>query len=227
MSPAATQKNMRRTTIAIASLGALTVVSLAVSMIALALEAGPGSRSFRNTSDAMEPALLAGDLFTFRPITARTIPALRRGALIVHASPPDPDKQFVKRIVARPGDTVRMESGVLHLNGTLVKEPYAWRADPAADPVWDEFKWQNAYLVRSPEDTGSAYHPSRNTWGPLAVPAGHYFVLGDNRDSSLDSRYWGLLPFADVLGTPRRVYFSRNPKTGAVRWSRMGHSLSE
>jgi signal peptidase I len=100
--------------------------------------------------------------------------------------------------------------------------------EPETDPVWDEFRWQNDFLVRS-AGAAIAYHPSRNNWGPLVVPQEQYFVLGDNRDNSLDSRYWGFVPDSLVRGTPLIVYYSFTPDsvTAApwltrIRWGRVG-----
>jgi signal peptidase I len=169
----------------------------------------------------MEPSLLAGEYFTVRPMTRDRVAVLEPGSLVAHAFPPDPSKQFVKRIVGVPGDTLLMESGHLMRNSHLVSEPYAWHGDSTVDPVWDDFLWQARYLL--PSVASSRYKASRDNWGPLLVPANVYFVLGDNRDNSLDSRYWGFLPFEDVRGMPARIYWSQDPETHAVRWSRIGH----
>jgi signal peptidase I len=171
----------------------------------------------------MDSTLLAGEYFTLRPIASNDVATLKEGALVMHAFPPDPSKQFMKRIVGVPGDTLQMEKGVLHRNSRTVSEPYAWHVDPAADPTFDDFDWQREYLATSAAP--SSYRPSRDNWGPLLVPRNAYFVLGDNRDNSLDSRYWGFVPFDAVIGTPRRIYWSQDPATHAVRWKRIGHRL--
>jgi signal peptidase I len=140
----------------------------------------------------------------------------------------DPAVDFVKRVVGLPGDTVGMIDGVLQRNGRSVKERYTSHTEPGSDPAGEEFRWQQQYLVR-PAKALPSYHPSRNNWGPIVVPPRHLFVLGDNRDNSLDSRYWGFVPDSMVKGRPLLVYFSYAPDSSSrvafltnVRWRRLG-----
>ena len=156
---------------------------------------------YRNPGPGMEPTIRAGQEVraVFFPDTTIAAAEVQRGELVVHAFPPDTSRRFIKRVVGLPGDTLAMAQGVLHVNGTPVTESYAYRDEPAVDPAVPEFDWQRAYLVAAARDTAAKYVASRNTWGPLVVPAGQYFVLGDNRDHSLDSRYWGFLPLRHVL----------------------------
>ena len=93
-------------------------------------------------------------------------------------------------------------------------------------------RWQRDYLVRTASASSLSYHPSRNNWGPLVVPLRHYFVLGDNRDNSLDSRYWGFVPDTLVRGQPLLVYYSYAPDTSEsfpwltqIRWTRIGSRI--
>ena len=145
--------------------------------------------------------------------------------------PKDRTKNFVKRLVGLPGDTLAMRDGILIRNGVALAEPYVTHSDPEADPVWDEFRWQSDFLVRT-ADAAVGYHPSRNNWGPLIVPSGNYFVLGDNRDNSLDSRYWGFVADSLVRGQPLVVYYSYDPDGAVkldwltrVRWKRFGEMI--
>ena len=164
--------------------------------------------------------------------------------------PSDPSKNFVKRLVGLPGDTLAMRDGVLCVNGAPQREQYVMHTEPGADPSYEEFRWQRDYVVRTaaaavfggsrpdaPVELAPAVrpgrnpgeHPSRNNWGPLIVPADRYFVLGDNRDNSLDSRYWGFVPdtllrgrrSSSITATPRTAR-ARFPGSPRVRWSRLG-----
>lgn len=195
--------------------------------------------AFKIPSGSMEGTLLVGDFLLVNklvygaevPFTGKRLPAVRtpaRGDVIVFQWPSDPTKNFVKRLVGVPGDTLSMTEGVLSRNGVRLQESYVRHTDPGVDPAGDEFRWQRDYLIRSAE-ASVAYHPSRNNWGPLVVPPKHLFVLGDNRDNSLDSRYWGFVPDSLVRGTPMVVYYSYVPDSSAqldfltrVRWHRLG-----
>jgi signal peptidase I len=158
------------------------------------------------------------------------LPALhapRRGDVIVFTYPVDPRLNYVKRIVGIPGDTLAMRDAELIRNGRPVSEDYIQRTPSEPDQSDDDFRWQKAYLVGNAAVEN--YHPSRNNWGPLVVPAHDYFVLGDNRDNSSDSRYWGFVADSLVRGQPLVVYYSYAPDTGdkldwltRLRWKRFG-----
>ena len=173
-------------------------------------------------SGSMEPTLLLGDYFTSSRLgSTRTAGTLGRGDVVIFLFPDDTTKQFVKRVIGLPGDTIAMKDAVVTVNGRPLREPYATMAD-SVDPVSDDFRWQRRFVVATaPRDT-SRYVASRNNWGPLLVPPNHYFVLGDRRDESLDSRYFGFVPASEIIGHVRRVYFSRD-SAGHIRWSRIGH----
>ncbi|MEO8946326.1 MAG: signal peptidase I, partial [Gemmatimonadaceae bacterium] len=176
---------------------------------------------YKIPSASMQRTLLVGDFLVVDkmiygpviPFTHYRLPGFRqprRGDVIVFKWPVHPDENFVKRVVGVPGDTLLMHNGVLQLNGHALKESYVTHTSSDADMAAEEFRWQRDYLVRSARASGT-YWPSRNNWGPLVVPARDLFVLGDNRDNSLDSRYWGFVPDSLVRGRPMFVYYSYRP----------------
>jgi signal peptidase I len=194
--------------------------------------------AFKIPSGSMEGTLLVGDFLLVNkmvygaevPFTGKRLPAIREpayGDVIVFQWPDDPTKNFVKRLVGLPGDTVAMERGLLVRNGATQVEDYTRHIDPNYDPAADDFAWQRTFLVPGSHE-GRPYRPSRNNWGPIIVPAHQYFVLGDNRDNSLDSRYWGFVPDTLVRGSPLIVYYSYAPDSASalswlthVRWKRL------
>lgn len=198
--------------------------------------------AFKIPSGSMEHTLLVGDFLLVNklvygaevPFTHARLPRLqepRRGDILVFEYPEDRTKNFVKRLVGVPGDTLAMHDGVLYRNSQSLREGYVQHTDPGTDPVGEEFRWQRNYLVRMAGAT-SAFPPSRNNWGPLVVPEGNYFVLGDNRDNSLDSRYWGFVPDSLLKGRPVVIYYSYSPDTTQglawltrIRWSRLGERV--
>lgn len=198
--------------------------------------------AFKIPTGSMERTLLVGDFLLVNkavygariPFTGKRLPALEvpeRGDVVVFEYPVDPTKDFVKRLIGLPGDTVEMRDGVVWLNGRMQDEPYVVHVKPGTDPANEEFRWQREFLVRSAQ-ASVGYRPSRNNWGPLVVPEGKYFVLGDNRDDSSDSRYWGFVPQSAVKGRPLFVYysyerdtFSRAPWVTNVRWMRVGELI--
>jgi signal peptidase I len=195
--------------------------------------------AFQIPSGSMERTLLAGDfLFVNKAVYGAQIPGIgtrlpafstpHRGDVIVFSYPKDPTLNYVKRVVGVGGDTLAMRSGRLFVNGERQVEPYVLRTDSLHDNEAADFAWQRDYLAASPE-TRWHYRATRNTWGPILVPAGKYFVLGDNRDNSLDSRFWGFVDQAAIKGRPLLVYFSYDRATAArlpwltdIRWSRLG-----
>src|SRR4051812_5776609 len=196
--------------------------------------------AFRIPSGSMENTLLIGDfLFVNKalygaevPVIHRRLPAVReprRNDILVFDSVEEEGLKVVKRLIGMPGDTLSMENEELYRNGQRVNEPYAVHSDPtrSEDPIQRAKmrEWQLPHLVhRDP----SAYQPDLQEWGPIVVPPDSFFMMGDNRDSSYDGRYWGFLPRKNVRGKPLVVYFSYDPSSWralpfltAVRWSRL------
>jgi signal peptidase I len=195
--------------------------------------------AFSIPTSSMEGTLLVGDFLLVNkvlygaevPGTDWRLPALRepeRGDVVVFQPPHDPNRNYVKRVVGLPGDTLAMQEKVLRLNGEAQDEAFARHIDRRGDPVHPDMAWQSDHLVAA--RPRRPYAPSRDTWGPLVVPQGQYFVLGDNRDNSEDSRYWGFVERRDIMGQPWVVYLSM--KTGEeqgilrrIRWNRVLHRV--
>lgn len=198
--------------------------------------------AFKIPSGSMEGTLLVGDFLLVNklvygaelPFSGRRLPALRtptRGDVIVFEFPEDRTKNFVKRLVGVAGDTLAMRDGVLYRNGQQVDERYVKHEDASSDVATDAFRWQRHHLLASASPVGSN-PPSRNNWGPLVVPERNYFVLGDNRDNSLDSRYWGFVPDSLMKGRPMVIYYSYSPDSSGglawltrIRWNRIGERV--
>ena len=210
------------------------------------------AEAFRIPSGSMEPTLLVGDwLFVNKlrlgphiPFTSHSLPGYaipKRGDVVVFISPPQdatirisPDQvtpTLVKRIVGVAGDTLLMRDGQLTVNGIDVPSPNSFVLPAAiAEQPQAIFTWQHRIEVRGSRFGPPVPAPSLHEWGPLVVPTGTFFMMGDNRDNSVDSRYYGPVPRANLRGTPMFVYYSYDPERGvdyvraatAIRWSRLG-----
>jgi signal peptidase I len=202
-------------------------VAILAADLALGGPFGPVRRylihPFRMPSSSMEPTILVGDYFFVSELpSARRAPP--RGAIVVFESQTQPGVSVIKRVVALPGDTVAMSKGVLYRNGQAVSEPYVRHVDSiAASKVLPDSLWQIALLVSGGR---TDYAPTPNDWGPLVVPDGSLFVLGDNRDNAYDSRFYGPISLRRLEGVPVAIYFSRDRTPGgadSVRWDRIGY----
>ena len=196
--------------------------------------------AFSIPTSSMENTLMVGDFLLVNkllygaeiPATDLRLPALKdpeSGDVVVFRPAHDPTRDYVKRVVGVPGDTLEMRDKVLYVNGLPQEEPYARHIDRRGDAIHPGMSWQSDHLVAArPSDH---YAPSRDTWGPIIVPSREYFVLGDNRDNSEDSRYWGFIDRNDINGHPWPVYFSveGDGDTGGlltrIRWGRVGHRI--
>ncbi len=203
------------------------------------------AEAFQIPTSSMENTLLVGDFLLVNkavygaevPGTGWELPALDEpgvGDIVVFEPPAaagqPPDARYVKRIVGAPGDTLSMRDGLLFRDGRAVEEPYAKHDRPWEDPFSARFMWQRSYLAPGgPEGTGrDGYEPTRDNWGPLVVPPDSFFVMGDNRDNSEDSRYWGFVARGEIMGRPLFIYYSYDrddpaslPWLTDVRWERV------
>lgn len=223
--------------------------------------------AFRIPSGSMIPTLLVGDwLFVNKlvygphlPFTRVVLPGYadpRRGEVVVFESPlqtdlaasgEDPRPTLVKRLMGLPGDTLYMRDGLLHVNGVPQRQGYATAGNPSGNPdeTSELFAWQAPYALAQSRFGPAPARPTHDNWGPLVIPPRHYMMLGDNRYCSKDSRYWGLVPRANLRGRPIFVYYSYRPGADAaganpcdpersekplpfltdVRWGRIGHVI--
>jgi signal peptidase I len=193
-------------------------------------------------SGSMEDTLQIGDFLIVNraamgsrvPGTPWRIPGYskpNRGDVLVFDPHHEEDMKLVKRLLGLPGDTLEMRRKQLFVNGQALVEPYVHFVDNGGEYVDTIMNWQKDYLVPGVEP--DTYEPTRDTWGPIVVPEGHYFMLGDNRDSSYDSRYWGPLAEWRIEGRPSLTYFSYDrdsmrpfPWIREVRWGRIFHRVN-
>jgi signal peptidase I len=193
--------------------------------------------AFRIPSGSMENTLMVGDfLFVNKalygaeiPFTHKHLPAFRephRFDIVIFASVTEPGLTVVKRVIGLPGDTLAMIDDRIQLDGRPLDEPWVIRTDPTIDPEDPQMRaWQRHYLVGRQAGT---YRPTLKNWGPIVVPPDSFFVMGDNRDDSYDSRYWGFLGRDRIEGRPLLIYYSYDkdgrlplPFLTAIRWSRI------
>jgi signal peptidase I len=161
-------------------------------------------QAFKIPTGSMEQNLLIGDHLlvnkfvyapTATPIERAVLPvgALQRGNVVVFKYPEEPERDFIKRVIGLPGDTVELRAKKVYINGKPLDEPYVHFLQPPGG--MSEFHEVTSYDVRE-------------RYGPVTVPPNQYFVMGDNRDNSQDSRYWGFLPRENIKGKALVIYWS-------------------
>lgn len=178
-------------------------------------------QAFKIPSGSMIPTLLVGDRllvskFSYglrSPFSNKILietGAPQRGEVAVFIFPEDPSKDFIKRIIGLPGDKVEIRQKKLYINDQEIPE---------------------AYVRHDPDQTLDFFLPNRGNYGPTVVPADNYFVMGDNRDHSNDSRSWGMVSRDLLRGRAWRLYWSRDVESDdlsywqSIRWSRMGENV--
>jgi signal peptidase I len=185
-------------------------------------------------SESMEHTLLVGDFLLVNKqvyeqpgsLGRWLLPyrSVARGDIVVFHHPHPPF--LVKRVVGVPGDRLRIEDGRVTVNGLPLAEPYVAFEPAAANPFRDDFP---AAVYTDPEVDPLWWHQMQSLTrdGELVVPPGEYFVLGDNRNHSLDSRFWGFVPSSEIVARPVVIYFSlTRPSTTDVEQAaddRLGH----
>ena len=169
-------------------------------------------QAFKIPSGSMIPTLLVGDhilvnkmVYGVRNPVTRSVwvhgRMPKRQEIIVFIFPENPKLDFIKRVIGLPGDRIEIRDKKVYVNGKLLEEPYVQHTDPNILP---------------------ASVSPRDNFGPVVVPEGHLFVMGDNRDQSYDSRFWGFVPIRDVKGKAFIIYFSWDRRHFRIRWNRIG-----
>ena len=172
-------------------------------------------QAFKIPSGSMKDTLLIGDHILVNkfiygvkaPFFKKTIIPIKepqREDVIVFEFPEDPSKDFIKRVIGIPGDVIEIRDKKLYVNGALVKTNHGIYKDP------------KIYAARA---------QPRDNLGPITVPEGQLFVMGDNRDFSYDSRFWGFVDHVAVKGKAFIIYWSWDKENFGVRWGRLGHML--
>lgn len=177
-------------------------------------------QAFEIPSRSMEKTLLVGDhVFVDRLSAAPRAGYLgplmpyrriKRGEVAVFISPAQHDLHLVKRIVGVPGDKIHLENRTLFVNGVAQSEPFVYH-DPerrAPDAFRDDFPSISPVGQGGPSTWPLEFHANLDGHGDLVVPEGHYFAMGDNRENSFDSRYWGFVPEENFIGRPLFIYWS-------------------
>ena len=180
-------------------------------------------QAFVIPTGSMEDTLLIGDHLLvdklayapYGPISKFTLPYtdVKRGDIIVFRYPVDIKQTFVKRAIGVPGDRIRLVNKRLVLNGRVVNEPYVYHKTEYIDSYRDNFPGDpNVHI-----DDRAIDMLTNHVWnGEVVVPPNCFFAMGDNRDSSLDSRYWGFVPREDIIGKPLIIYWSYDAPTDAL-----------
>jgi signal peptidase I len=172
-------------------------------------------QAFKIPSGSMKDTLLIGDHILVNkfiygvkaPFLKKTIIPInspKRDDIIVFEFPEDPSKDFIKRVIGIPGDTIEIRNKKLFVNGVLAENSHA------------VYKTKKIYDART---------QPRDNLGPITVPEGKLFVMGDNRDFSYDSRFWGYVDLIAVKGKAFIIYWSWDKENFGVRWNRLGHIL--
>ena len=180
-------------------------------------------QAFKIPTGSMENNLLIGDhllvnKFVFGPSSSGIERALlperpiRRGDVIVFKYPEDRERDFIKRVIGLPGETLEVKDKRVYINGKRIDEPYVHYLEPPQGAA--SFSEITSYDLRE-------------RYGPVTIPADRYFVMGDNRDNSQDSRYWGMLPRDDVKGRAVMIYWSYESETEDYMQTGLGATVKD
>lgn len=170
-------------------------------------------QAFKIPTGSMIPSLLVGDHILVNriiygvklPFSDKKVLVFKKpakGDIIVFRYPEDPKRDFIKRVIAIEGDVIEARNKQIYVNGQMIKEPYVRYTDKSANPRGVDL---------------------RDNFGPFIVPADKYFVMGDNRDQSYDSRYWGYVDLKEIKGKAFIIYWSWDRERTMPRFNRLAH----
>lgn len=193
---------------------------------------------FRIPSGSLKPTLDVGDFILVNkfdygvriPVLHKKIYKLsepKRGDIIVFRWPPDPSVDFIKRVIGVPGDHIDYINKVLYINGEKIPQSFVKNAldDDQQGESWNVTQKEENLLgvkhqiFQNPDRIDDDFHD-------IVVPEGMYFAMGDNRDDSADSRFWGFIPEANIVGKATLVWLSWDSEKYNLRWNRMGKHIS-
>src|SRR5271155_3521414 len=200
-----------------------TIAEWAITILLLLFGTTTLVQAFVIPTGSMEDTLLIGDHLLVDklayappgPISKYILPyePVKRGDIIVFRYPVDIRQTFVKRCMGVPGDRIKLVNKQVYLNGKKLDEPYVYHKTEYIDSYRDNFPGEpDVHISESGQDM--LEHHVVN--GEVVVPADSYFAMGDNRDSSLDSRYWGFVPRENIMGKPLIIYWSYDAPTEAL-----------
>ena len=197
-----------------------TIAEWTVTILLLLFGTTTLVQAFVIPTGSMEDTLLIGDHLLVDKLAYAPAGALskyvlpfedvRRGDIIVFRYPIDIKQTFVKRVIGVPGDRIRLENKQVYVNGVKLNEPYKYHKTEYIDSYRDNFPGEPNAQIYPPAEAMLRDNVKN---GEVMVPAGHYFAMGDNRDSSLDSRYWGFVPRDNIIGKPLIIYWSYDAPT--------------
>jgi signal peptidase I len=198
-----------------------TIAEWTVTILLLLFGTTTLVQAFVIPTGSMEDSLLIGDHLLVDklayappgPVSKYVLPysEVKRGDIIVFRYPIDIRQTFVKRVIGVPGDRIRLENKQVILNGVKINEPYKYHKTDYIDSYRDNFPSEPSGF-RLYEPATEMLEKNVNN-GEVIVPPNSYFAMGDNRDSSLDSRYWGFVPRGNIIGKPLIIYWSYDAPT--------------
>ncbi|MEZ5398308.1 MAG: signal peptidase I [Bryobacteraceae bacterium] len=197
-----------------------TIAEWTVTILLLLFGTTTLVQAFVIPTGSMEDTLLIGDHLLVDklayappgPVSRYLLPYsdVKRGDIIVFRYPIDIRQTFVKRVIGVPGDRIKVVKKEVFLNGKPLSEPYKYHKTDYFDSYRDNFPSEPNVRLYEPANEMLANNVRD---GEVVVPDGHYFAMGDNRDSSLDSRYWGFVPRENIIGKPLVIYWSYDAPT--------------